>query len=277
MAGGGLPGNGEGGALTRALIPCGGRGTRMHALTGGAPKELIPVAECPAIDWVLRECAASGIREVLIVTAPDKAQLAEHVHRVAGAPGMPQRCELVVQHEPRGLADAIRLGRDFAAGEPLAVALPDNIFVAQRPALRQVVETYERTGKSAVAIVEIHATEAERRGPTPVLRGTLHGDDFHLEYIPDKGDGRATFDAQGAERAFTAVGRYVLTPDVFATIDQVEHTLPPGAELDDVPVMQRLLASGALVGRRIAGRFLDIGLPRGYAEANALLAGSPVT
>lgn len=277
MAGGGLPGNGESGALRRALIPCGGRGTRMRALTGGAPKELIPVAGCPAIDWILRECAASGIREVLIVTAPGKERLAEHVHRVAGTPGMPERCELLVQHEPRGLADAIRLGRDFAAREPLAVALPDNIFVAQQPALRQVMATYERTRQHVVAIVEIHAAEAERRGPTPVLRGTLRDDDFHLEHIPDKGDRRATFDAQGAERAFTAVGRYAFTPDVFATIDQVEQTLPPGAELDDVPVMQRLLASGALVGRRIAGRFLDIGLPLGYAEANALLAGSPVT
>jgi len=277
MAGGGLSGDGEGGALRRALIPCGGRGTRMRALTGGAPKEMIPVAGRPAIDWVLRECAASGVSDVLIVTAPGKEVLAEHVRRVAGAPGMPARCEVVVQHEARGLADAIRLGRDFAGRESLTVALPDNIFIAEQPALWQVLETYVRTGQNVVAVVEIHAEVAARRGPTPVLRGELHGDDFHLEHIPDKGDRHSTFDAQGARRAFTAVGRYVFTPDAFAVIDQVEQALPPGAELDDVPVMQRLLGYGMLVGRRITGRFLDIGLPLGYAEADALLTGGAVT
>jgi UTP--glucose-1-phosphate uridylyltransferase len=223
----------------------------------------------------MQECAASGLSDVLIVTAPGKGVLAEHVHRLAGAPGMPRRCEVVVQHDARGLADAIRLGRDFAAREPMAVALPDNIFVAEQPALWQVVETYQRTRKNVVAIVEVRAEEAARRGPTPVLRGELHGDEFHLEHIPDKGDRHATFDAQGAQRAFTAVGRYVFTPDAFTVIDQVERELPPGAELDDVPVMQRLLACGELVGRRIVGRFLDIGLPLGYEEANALLAQHP--
>lgn len=275
MTEGGVSDGGEGRSLTRALIPCGGRGTRMQALTGGAPKEMLPVAGSPAIDWVLRECAASGVSDVLIISAPGKEPLDEHVRRIAGAPGIPRRCEIVMQQEPRGLADAIRLGREFADGAPLAVALPDNIFIAKEPALRQVIATHDRTGHSVVAVVEILATHAERRGATPVLRGQLRGDEFHLEHIPDKGDHGATFDTQGASRAFTAVGRYVLTPDVFPVIDEVERTLRRGAELDDVPVMQRLLARGALVGRRIEGRFLDIGLPAGYAEANALLAQQP--
>ena len=77
----------------RAVIPCGGKGTRMRALTAGAPKELIPVAGAPAIDWVLNECAESGAAEVLIVTAPGKEALAEHVQSLAGCPGMPRRCE----------------------------------------------------------------------------------------------------------------------------------------------------------------------------------------
>jgi UTP--glucose-1-phosphate uridylyltransferase len=247
----------------------------MRALTGGAPKEMIPVAGRPAIDWVMRECAASGASDVLIVTAPGKEALTEHVLRVAGTPGMPGHCEVVVQHEAHGLADAIRLGRDFSARGPLAVALPDNIFLAKQPALWQVMETHRRTGKNVVAVVEIHAEEAVRRGPTPVLRGEPHGDDFHPERIPDKGDRHATFDAQGADRAFTAVGRYVFTPGAFTAIDQVELALPPGAELDDVPVMQHLLGCGELVGRRIVGRFLDIGLPLGYEEAHTLLAQHP--
>jgi UTP-glucose-1-phosphate uridylyltransferase len=75
----------------------------------------------------------------------------------------------------------------------------------------------------------------------------------------------------GAASAFTGIGRYVFTSEAFAVMDDVERALKPGAELDDIPVMQRLLDAGRLVGRRIRGRFLDVGLPDGHAEANAVL------
>jgi UTP--glucose-1-phosphate uridylyltransferase len=181
---------------------------------------------------------------------------------------MPDRIEFAVQAEARGLADAIRLGRDFASGVPLGVALPDNLFVGAAPGMWQVTETYVRTGKSVVAVVEILAEEAERRGPTAVLPGRLDGDEFHIERIPDKGARGARFDTGGAPSSFTGVGRYVFTPELFDTIDEVERALPAGAELDDIPVMQRLLARDRLIGRRIKGRFLDLGLPEGYWEAD---------
>src|ERR671938_644399 len=171
-------------AISRVLIPCGGRGTRMLALTGGAPKELLPVAGVPALRWVAEECAASGARELLVVIAPGKEGIAEYLGPLAGAAGMPARIECAVQPEARGLADAIRLGRDFAAGVPLGVALPDNLFLDAAPGMWQVAETYARTGKSVVAVVEIFAEEAERRGPTSVLPGWREGDEFRIERIP---------------------------------------------------------------------------------------------
>jgi UTP--glucose-1-phosphate uridylyltransferase len=243
----------------------------MAGLTRGAPKELLPVAGTPALEWVVRECVESGIDEVLVVTAPGKEAIERHFAPRAGAPGMPRRLEFVVQPEPRGLADAIRLGRDFAAGGPLAVALPDNLFLGEVPGLAEVIEAFARHAMSAVAIVEIDAEEAARRGPTAIYQGALDGDDFHIAHIPSKGAHGATFDLRGAHSAFTGVGRYVFTDELFPTIDEVERALPPGAELDDVPVMQSLLARGRLIGRRMRGRFLDIGLPSGYEEANALL------
>jgi UTP--glucose-1-phosphate uridylyltransferase len=255
-------------AISRVLIPCGGKGTRMLALTGGAPKELLPVAGVPALKWVAEECAASGARELLVVIAPGKESITEYLGPLAGTTGMPDRIEFVVQQEARGLADAIRLGGDFAAGMPLGVALPDNLFVGDAPGMWQVAETYARTGKNVVAVAEIFADEAERRGPTSVLPGRLEGDEFHIERIPDKGARGARFDTKGAVSSFTGVGRYVFAPEVFDTIDEVEHALAAGAELDDVPVMQRLLARNRLVGRRINGRFLDLGLPEGYREAD---------
>jgi UTP--glucose-1-phosphate uridylyltransferase len=259
--------------VTKALIPCGGKGTRMLALTGGRAKELLPVAGVPVLGRVLAECAASGVRDVLIVVAPGKDDLVAYAAGVAGQRGFPARVDFAEQRDARGLADAIRLGRTYAASAPLAVALPDNLFLGEEPALAQVLDTHGATGLSVVAVVEILADEARRRGPTSVLPGELVGDEFRIARVPDKGARGSTFDTAGASSAFTGVGRYVFTPDAFDVIDEVERTLTPGAELDDIPVLQRLLARGRLTGRRIRGRFLDVGLPPGYAEADALLAG----
>ncbi len=258
--------------VRRAILPCGGQGTRMRALTGGQPKEMLPVGGMPLVEHAARECAASGIDELLVIVAPGKDAIAAHLAPLAGSPGMPRRVSFLEQPVARGLADAIRLGRAFAADAPVAVALPDNLFVDDAPGVAQVADAYARTGRHVVAVVEITSEEAARRGPTAVLPGTRDGELFEIAHIPDKGERGRTFDTGGAPSAFTGVGRYVFRPDVFDVIDAAERALPADAELDDVPVMQRLLAAGQLVGRRMRGRFLDAGLPDGYAEAKARLA-----
>jgi UTP--glucose-1-phosphate uridylyltransferase len=244
----------------------------MLSLTGGGPKELVPVAGVPMLQRVVQECAESGIMELLVVIAPGKEAIVELLTPLAGAHGMPRRITFAEQREPRGLADAIRLGREFSSQAPLAVALPDNLFVGAEPGLAQVIDSFARTGKNVVAVVEVFAEEAARRGATAVFPGALEGEDYHITSIPDKGARTKTFDTGGAPSAFTGVGRYVFTPDLFATIDEVERTLTAGAELDDVPVMQRLLARGRLIGRRMRGRWLDVGLPDGYREADQALS-----
>jgi UTP--glucose-1-phosphate uridylyltransferase len=260
--------------VTRALIPCGGKGTRMQSLTKGKAKELLEVAGVPLVVRVLEECAESGITEALVVISPDKTEIVERLSPLAGTAGMPSTISFAVQEEPRGLADAIRHGRGFAARSPLAVALPDNLFAGAEPGLKQVIDTFIATGKNAVAMVEITAAEASRRGPTSVYPGSLHGDEFVIERVPAKGERGKTFDTAGKSSAFTGVGRYVFHPEVFEVIDNVERTLTPGTELDDVPVMQQLLAAGNLTGRRILGRFFDVGLVSGYVEATAEYGGA---
>lgn len=255
-----------------ALIPCGGKGTRMLALTGGAPKELVPVAGVAVVERVARECAASGITDLMVVIAPGKEQIRERLAPLAGTAGMPRRIDFAVQREARGLADAIRHGRAFAADGPIAVALPDNLFLGDVPALRQVLDVASGTGKSAVAMVGIAASDAEKRGATAIYSGELAGDEFRITRIPDKGAKSATFSTGGAAVAYTGVGRYAFGASLWKAIDEVEETLKPGAELDDIPVMQLLLNRGLLTGATIRGRFLDVGLPAGYAEANEHLA-----
>jgi UTP--glucose-1-phosphate uridylyltransferase len=244
----------------------------MSSLTKGGAKELLPIAGVPLVLWVMAECAASGIREVLVVSAPGKDDLNETVRRAADNPRMPQRVQVVTQKDPRGLADAIRLGREFVANDRFGVALPDNLFLSEEPALAQLSRVHERTGKSVVAIVELSAADRTKYGPTAVYPGHLNGDEYVIESIPDKGPGSATFDPKGAASAFTGVGRYVFLPEVFDAIDEVEASLSSGQELDDIPVLQLLLRRGRLTGCLIRGEFLDVGLPAGYWEADERLA-----
>lgn len=255
--------------VTRALIPCGGKGTRMQSVTRGTAKELLEVAGTPVLFRILEECAESGIEEALIVISPDKQDIVERVAPLAGRPGMPASISFAVQQEPRGLADAIRVGRSFAGSSPLAVALPDNLFAGAAPGLAQVIETYEATSKNVVAIVEISSESASRRGPTAVYPGRKEGDEFVIESIPAKGAKGTTFDTLGLDSAFTGVGRYVFLPHAFEAIDSIERDLAPGKELDDVPVMQLLLSKSRLTGRLIEGRFFDVGILSGYMEASA--------
>jgi UTP-glucose-1-phosphate uridylyltransferase len=245
----------------------------MQSLTRGTAKELLEVAGTPVLVRVLEECADSGIEDVLIVISPDKQEIVERAAPLAGREGMPRSISFAVQKEPRGLADAVRLGRSFAASRPLAVALPDNLFGGAAPGLAQVIETYNSTSKNVVAIVEITSETASRFGPTAVYAGHRRGAEFGIEAIPDKGAKGSTFDTQGLKSAFTGVGRYVFAADAFEAIDSIDRTLEQSRELDDVPVMQMLLSQNRLTGRVIEGRFFDVGIPSGYAEASVEYGG----
>ena len=258
-------------AVRYAIIPCGGQGTRMRGLTGGGPKEMLALGGEPVIGRVSRECGASGISDLCVVIAPGKESIRDYLGPMAGKPGYPQRIDFVEQPTPRGLADAIRLGWG-APDRPVAVALPDNVFVDGMPAMQQVIASYCRSGKNTIAIVAISAAEAASRGPTPVYRGRERGDDFEIAAIPSKGDHATTFETGGAATAYTGVGRYVLLSDAYQIIDELERTAPLGRERDDIPVLQRLLTMGRLSGCVIRGDFLDVGLPTGYRHAAARLA-----
>lgn len=244
----------------------------MLSISGGMAKELVPIAGEPVVAHVLRECARSGIEHVLVVVSPGKEALVDFVTSVAGADGMPPRIDTAVQAEPRGLADAVRVGRGFAGDEPVAVALPDNLFVdAPQPAVAQVIETYVSAHANVVGLTEITSDIAATRGPTPIYPGVLRGDDFVIESIPSKGAHGSTFALGSARSAMTGVGRYVFVPGAFGIIDEVERALERGRELDDIPVMQVMLARGTLRGRVLRGTFLDVGLPEGFREATEKL------
>ena len=152
----------------------------------------LPIAGEPVLAHVLRECAQSGIEHALVVVSPEKQSVVD-VREERGGGGGNARAD---RH--RG-ADAAAGGSpmryawaaSFANGEPVAVALPDNLFVdTPQPAVAQVIETYGREHVNVVGLTEITADIAASRGPTPIYPGTRAGDEFLIESDPEQGRAR---------------------------------------------------------------------------------------
>jgi UTP--glucose-1-phosphate uridylyltransferase len=248
-----------------AVIPCGGLGTRMRPISRWLPKELLPVGLAPLIHWALAEVADAGLTRAILVTNPGKPLLAEVARDFTARSGL--AVETVTQDRPAGLGDALLRARPAIGIAPFAVVLPDNLFRGPNPTTA-ILAAWHRFGAATVLIAEVTGVDAPSKGATgrALGRDAAHGS-LRVVDIADMGRGR--FDAGGSDRAATPIGRLVLPADAWGEFDAVARSLPPGAELDDVPVLQRLARREALVGVRCEAEFYDVGVPEGYRDAVA--------
>lgn len=256
--------------VNRALIPCAGTGSRMRSVTHGAPKELLLVGGQPALEHALRECYLAQIPQAVVLVGPGKEAIVEWVAAHAGTTGFPPEITVIEQPVPRGLADAVARARELAPAEPLAVILPSHLFHGDRPALAQVMGSYHKSLHSVVALVEARAAIAATHAAVPVVEGRLTGEEFAFTRIPDPGvvGGQLPLGAV----PYTIAGRAVIAPDAFQAIDAVLRGAAPGAEVDLIPAFQKMIARGQLAGRLVRGRFVDLSVPEGYADAQQAFA-----
>jgi UTP-glucose-1-phosphate uridylyltransferase len=255
--------------LDTVVVPCGGRGTRLQPITRWVPKEMLPVRLVPLLHWTLDEAAAAGLRRAIIVVNPARPIIEEAARDYRGA-----ALELVFvpQERPAGLGDALLRARSLLGGKPFAVSLADNLFRGPNP-MTAVLDAWRASRMATVLLTKIPAAEAGAAGPTGVARVEPQPDGRLLvTALGGKGEGR--FDTAGAAVAATAIGRFVFEGDVFSEFEAVARTLSPGAELDDVPVLQRLAARRDLAGVWNPAHFYDVGVPEGYHRAVADFAAS---
>jgi UTP--glucose-1-phosphate uridylyltransferase len=247
--------------LDTAVIPCGGRGTRLHPITRWLPKEILPVGLRPILHWTLDEAADAGLLRAIIVTNPHKPLLEAAARNYEG----PLELEFVPQDHPRGLGDALLRARDHLAGSPFLALLPDNLFKGPNPTAAMVA-AFRATGLATVLLAEIAREEAGAKGPTGRARIRSEQDgSLRVTEVADKGTGR--FDTAGEAAAVTPIGRMAFPGDVLEEFEEVGRSLPAGVELDDVPVLQRLARRNALAGVISRAEFFDVGVPEGYRDA----------
>lgn len=250
--------------LDTALIPCGGLGRRLRPITNWVPKEMLPVGLKPALYWALDEAASAGLLRVVLVVTPHKPVIEAAARQYQG----PLELEFVTQTAFRGLGDAILSARDALAGSPFLLLQPDQLFDGPNPTTA-VLAAHRASRRTTVALVEIGKSDAPRTGALGRATTRAHdGGRLLVESLDARGSSLGRFDAEG-EGVLAPTGRVAYNGDAFTEFDAVASALPPGAEVDDRPVLQRLAARGALEGIAVPARLFDLGVPEGYRDAVA--------
>ena len=266
--------------VRKAVIPAAGLGTRFLPATKAQPKEMLPVVDKPAIQYVVEEAVRSGLRDILIITGRGKRSVEDHFDRsfelehyleAAGKSDllgeMRQIADMadihyVRQGEPRGLGHAVAVARQHVSEEPFAVMLGDDIMTAESGVLRDMLEVYERYGRSVVALKEFPVHDISAYGcvaPEPVDETLVRVLDIVEKPRPED-----------APSNLAVMGRYVFTPEIF---DSLERTGPgTGGEIQLTDAMALLLKEQTIYGHIFEHGRYDIGDKVDYLRATVELA-----
>ena len=274
----------------KAVIPAAGFGTRFLPLAKAIPKEMLPLGARPVIHYVVAEAVAAGCDEILIILGRGKEaiptyftpnpELERHLEQTGKLRELAAVRELsrfgrihyTYQAAMRGLGDAVKHAREFVGADPVfAVLLGDTVMHGGSPLPAMVAAWGERQLPS-VALEQCPAEKVARYG---VAGGRqLAPDLFALDRLVEKPrpeEAPRLLDESGAPLPFHAfAARYLLTPEIFALLDQTQPGY--GGEVQVTDAMERLRAQRGFLGVRWPGRRLDIGNPRGLLEGAHLFA-----
>lgn len=245
--------------ISVAVIPCAGVGARMRPATRVVPKPLIPVVDRPAIQYVVEEAVAAGVREVILVVdeRPGDPVLA-HFADGDPVPGLEAvTFRSVVQSEPRGLGDAVLRARDAVGDRPFACLLSDMFPRPGRSFTPRLVALYD--GRPVMALRRVSPEYFDRYGIVTIGEN-LTGDVVEVESAVEKPGAAAPSD-------LGLVGRYVLTPEVFGDLEAIDPG--HGGELQLTDAIDRVARRSGAIGLIVGDDLLDIGRPAGLLEATA--------
>ena len=239
--------------IRKAVFPSAGLGTRFLPATKASPKEMLPLVDKPLIQYSVEEAVASGIESILIVTGREKAPIEnhfdisfelEHLLKEKGKDemfrmvrGISQIAKILYtrQKQALGLGHAIYQAKDFAANEAFAVLLADDIVDAEKPALKQMIEAYEKYETPIIATMQIKGEAISRFG----VIETEETEDENIFKIKGMVEKPAFEDAPSD---LAIIGRYILTPDVFDAIERTEKGA--GGEIQITDAMRLMLKEG---------------------------------
>src|SRR6476469_11164123 len=212
--------------VTKAVIPAAGLGTRFLPATKATPKEMLPVVDKPAIQYVVEEAVSAGLDDVLMITGRNKRPLEDHFDRnhelesalqkkgdASRLAKVQESSDLATMHyvrqgDPKGLGHAVLCAAPHVGQEPFAVLLGDDLIDPRDPLLQRMIEVQERHGGSVVALMEVAPAQIHLYGCAAV-EPTAQGDVVKVTGLVEKPD------PADAPSNYAIIGRYVLDPSVF--------------------------------------------------------------
>jgi len=267
--------------VRKAVFPVAGLGTRFLPATKVMPKEMLTIVDKPLIQYAVEEAIDAGIDEFVLVTGHGKHLMEDHfdhayeleallmergkeaelgeVERHTPDPG---RMSYTRQRRPLGLGHAVWCARQFIAGDPFAVLLPDDLVQAEPGCLRQMVEAYQEVGGNVVAVEDVPREHTDRYGILDVAE-----DDGRLARAQGLVEKPKPADAPST---LSIIGRYILQPEVFEHLDK--HETGAGGEIQLTDAMAKTMGEIPFHGLRFEGRRFDCGTKLGFVAANVAFA-----
>lgn len=268
--------------IRKAVIPAAGFGTRFLPETKAMPKEMLPIVDKPTIQYIVEEIRASGIEQILIISGHAKRAIEDHfdsspeleqhlyesgkmdllreVRKVASV-----KIHYTRQQYMRGLGDAILCAKDFIDGEPFGVILGDDVVYNANgePALRQLMDQYEKTGGTVIGCQVVRPEMVSSYG---IVDGKPT-DDPNLLKVKDMIEKPSM---EEAPSRFAALGRYVITPEVFEVLEQTKPG--KGGEIQLTDALRVMARNGSVYAYNFTGKQYDTGNKLGYLKATVEFA-----
>ncbi len=267
--------------VRKAVFPAAGWGTRFLPATKAQPKEMLPLVDKPIIQYAVEEAVAAGIEQVIIVTSSQKRAIEDHfdlsyelehlleekgdiemLRQVRHISDLAQ-VAYVRQKEQLGLGHAVLMAKDLIGHEPFAVILPDDVVIADRPCIGQLIHAYGQTHGSVVAVMEVPPEETGRYGvigsepsTDPLDHGRLHRVTKLVEK-PAPGESPSNL---------AIIGRYVLTPKIFDKLEQTKRGA--GGEIQLTDAISDLMEEQAVSAYEFEGTRYDAGTVMGWLKAS---------
>jgi len=269
--------------IRRAIFPAAGLGTRFLPATKAQPKEMLPLVDKPIIQYAVEEAVASGLENLVIVTGRGKNAIEDHfdisyeLEKILEERGKSDLLSLVRavsemvhiayirQKEALGLGHAILMTRDLMNDEPFAVLLGDDVIVADVPCIRQMMDIYDKYETSVVALMEVPEEETSRYG---IIKGRrLPGGDGRLFEVLDMVEKPPRNEAPSN---MAIIGRYILTPEIFTTLEETGRG--SGGEIQLTDGLRRLLGRQKILAYQFHGKRHDAGDKLGFLQATVEFA-----
>lgn len=266
--------------IKKAIIPAAGLGTRFLPATKAMPKEMLPILDKPTIQYIVEEAVAAGIEDIIIVTGKHKRAIEDHfdnqkeLEMSLEEKGKKEMLEAVQyssnlanmfyvrQKEQKGLGHAIWTARQFIGNEPFAVLLGDDIVKADSPAIKQLMNQYETTGKSIIGVQQVNENETHRYGIVDPQnsRERLFSVNRFVEK-PQPGT---------APSNLAIMGRYVLTPQIFDYLNRQE--IGAGGEIQLTDAIEHLNSEDCVYAYNFEGERYDVGEKLGFVKTTIQFA-----